>query len=47
MVGLNLQVNIQLWLGRIFRFTVFRLLKNAFIIYETPSPPPDGHGSDH
>ena len=22
------------------RFTVFRLMKNAFIIYESPPPPP-------
>ena len=24
------------------RFTVFRLMKNAFIIYESPPPPWDG-----
>ena len=33
--GLYLQVNISLWFGKIFRFTVFRLLENAF--HETPS----------
>ena len=39
---LNLQVNIITpWLGKFFRFSVFRLLENAFIIYET-SPQPSG-----
>ena len=34
--GLYLQLNIPPWLGTVFRFTVFRLLENAFC--ETPSP---------
>ena len=34
--GLYLQVNIPPWLGKIFKFTVFRLLENAFC--ETPYP---------
>ena len=33
---LYLQVNIPQWSGKIFRFTVFRLLKNVFC--ETPPP---------
>ena len=33
--GLYLQVNIPPWLRKIFRFTLFRLLENAFC--ETPS----------
>ena len=33
--GLYLQMNIPAWLGKTFRFTVFRLLANAFC--ETPS----------
>ena len=32
---LYLQVNISPWLGKFFRFTVFRFLENAFC--ETPS----------
>ena len=32
--GFCLQVNIPSWLGKIFKFTVFRLLKNTFC--ETP-----------
>ena len=34
--GVNLQVDIPPWSGKIFRFTVFTLLENAFC--ETPSP---------
>ena len=33
--GLYLQVNIPPWLRKIFRYTLFRLLENAFC--ETPS----------
>ena len=34
--GLYLQVNIPPWLGKFFKFTVFRLLENRFC--ETPFP---------
>ena len=34
MVGLYLQVNIPPWLGKIFRFTMFKLLEKGFC--ETP-----------
>ena len=35
--GLYLQVNISTWLGKIFKFTVFRLLENAFCKIPSPS----------
>ena len=38
-------MNIQPWLGKIFKFTVFRLLENAFLKL-TPSPPPPSSWHD-